>query len=473
MRRELVATSLTALLAVSLTPSHADEADGATAAGDLTVTPAALSVTKGGEVTLTVQVGGAGGAQQLSYVVVGRNDGVHGNVTTGADGTATIGYRDRGGTGSPTSDTVAVIDAGDDESATGTVDFLDGPAYAQQVSVDASGLAVDDDACSTDGATPVTAVPLARLTVVCAAVTNALGEPLAGKPVVFTVSDGSVGPAEPVGQPEAAAESSYPATTDRAGVAFAAVTATTPGQQQVTATADRLSGHAAIGYAPPEPADAAALTVSPASASIVAGRSRRFVVRVVDGFGNPVGGVAVDLAVSDTGALAAGTESQPVTAADGTATVTVTTRRRQHGAGRLTATIASPAAQCPAGSCTAAASYTVSAPVVPTSLTVEAAPGARAGAIELVAAVVTGAGGVPAPGQPVHFAVAGTDAASGIVRTNAKGVALFGYPVSRKGRDTIRAWDDVNRDGRHGQAEPAGSLALVSGPQPGADRPKK
>jgi hypothetical protein len=113
------------------------------------------------------------------------------------------------------------------------------------------------------------------------------------------------------------------------------------------------------------------------------------------------------------------------------------------------------------GSCSTAASYTVTRPVVPASLTLVAAPGARAGAVELVAAVVKGSDGSVEPGQLVHFEISGADSAAGTVRTNRKGVALFGYPAQRAGADLVRAWDDVSGDGRRQNREPRGSMRLV------------
>jgi hypothetical protein len=455
------------MLLVPVAPALADPSD---ASAGLVLMPAALSVTKGDAVSLTVQLAAVAGPQQIAYVVVGRNDGVHGSVTTDDDGTATIGYRDHGGAGSDSSDTIAVIDAADDESATATVDYLDGPAYAGAVMLDTSGLGVADGSCGGAESAPATAVPLARDTVVCAGISNALGEPLAGKPVMFTVSDGAVGP---VDGPGPTAGTTYQSTADRAGIAFATVTATKPGEQQVTTTADHLSDAGSIGYAPPSPADAAAIAISPTTASLTAGRSQRFIARVVDGYGNPVAGVAVGVALGGVGALAASAAPTPVTSAEGTTTAIVTTKRGDHGPGTLTVTILTSPAQCAAGSCSATAAYTVTQPVVPASLAIEAAPGARAGSVELVAAVVSGSDGSPAVGQLVHFAVSGTDAASGTVRTNAKGVGLFGYPTATRGTDTIRAWDDVNRDGRHERTEPVGLLRLAVARRRGAVRTKK
>jgi hypothetical protein len=414
-------------------PAFADDAGGLPV---LTLTPAALSVTKGAAVSLTLQVDGPTAPRQVSYVVVGRNDGVHGTVTTGDDGIATIGYRDRGSDSNLTSDTIAVIDGVDDQSATATVDYLDGPDYASTLALDTSGLGVTDTSCDAANSAPATDVRLARQTLICALVGNALGEPLAGKPVTFAVSVGSVGP---VTATTPATTSTYQALTDRAGVAFAVVSATVPGLQQVTAAADHLASGDAVDYAPPAPEDAAAISIASSTDGISAGKARRFVATVLDGYGNPVPGVQVGFEVSGVGSLA-GPAEKAATGPAGSLTAVVTTQHTDRGAGTLTATVLSLPAQCTTLSrCSASTGYTVSKPLVPASLTLEAAPGSQVGAVELVAAVVTASDGSPSPGQVVHFGVSGADTTSGIVRSNAKGVALFGYAPQRRGTDTVRA----------------------------------
>ncbi|HVW81168.1 MAG TPA: hypothetical protein VHB69_09550 [Mycobacteriales bacterium] len=423
----------------------------------LSVTPQASSVMKGGAVSLTVSAGGGSAGQQVSYVVVGRNEGVHGSVTTGADGSATISYRDHGGAGSSTTDTIALIDAATDESATATVDYLDGPDLARTVALDPSGQGVDDASCGEADTSP-SQVPLAAVTVVCAAVTNSLGEPLAGKAVTFSASDGSVGP---VDGPDATAATTYQALTDRAGVAFAAVTSTTPGAHQVVATADQLSSQASIGYAPPGPADAATVSLRPASTSIVAGHRRQIIATVRDRYANPVAGVAVDVHVSGPGSLLLPSGGRATTRADGTLAAIVGTVGGRTGRGAVTVTItASPALCATGGSCSATAPYDVTKPVVPATLTLVAAPGAQVGAVELVAGIAKGKDGTPAPGQLVRYRISGADPGTGTAKTNAKGVALFGYSAAHAGSDLVRAWVDVRRDGRREADEPAAVLRI-------------
>lgn len=406
---------------------------------------------------VSVQVVGASISRQLSYVVVGRNDGTHGSVMTDTSGLAQISYRDHPAGSTGTSDTIAVIDPTDDLSATGTVDYLDGPDNAEDVALDLSGSGFDDASCGVGKATPAASVELARETVICAAIVNSLGEPLAGKALTFAVSPGSVAAMDgslPTG------ESTLQTTTDRTGTAFAVVTSTTSGRQAITVTADRLTRSGSITYASPTPDQAAAIRLLAPVSRLVAGRARRFVATVADTYGNPVAGVEVGVVQHGAGALVEPTASS-TTGSDGSIIVFVATRRGETGPGTVTATITSAPTQCgAAGSCSAMASYLVSRPVVAASLTLEAAPGAAAGDIELVAAVVRGVDGSPVPGQIVHFAVSGADSASGAVRSNSRGVALFGYPAQRRGRDTIHAWDDTNRDGRHQRAEPDGALVV-------------
>jgi hypothetical protein len=455
MRRGIVAITLIATTLISPASVHAST-DSASA---LVPVPAAQSATKGSVVSLAVQVAGASGGQEISYVVVGRNDGVHGSVTTGDDGSATLSYRDHGTAISATSDTIALIGAAQDEFATATVDFLDGPDYADTVALDASGLGVDDESCGQNAASPVQ-IPIAGVTAVCAEVTNALGEPLAGRAVTFAVSFGSVGPAS--GGVTPGAVPTYQAITDRSGIAFAAVTATTPGVQQILAGADHMSGTATVDYAAPVPSDSAKISVVPSSATIGAGRHLRLAMKVVDAYGNPVAGVPVSFQLSGPGKLSTVAAETPITGTSGLTRIAVATSASDRGPGSLTATIATSPALCVmSGSCSATASYVVTKPIVPASLTLAAAPGARLGTVELVAAIVKGSDGSAEPGQLVHFVVSGVDAAAGAVRTNRKGVALFGYPAQRAGADLVQAWDDVSRDGVRQTREPAGSLRLV------------
>jgi hypothetical protein len=454
MRRGPALIALTAALLAVAPSARADVA----ATTGLSVTPQAQTVMKGGTVSLTVTVASGSAGQQVSYVVVGRNDGVHGIATTADDGSATISYRDHGGGASSVTDTIAVIDAAANESTTATVDYLDGPDLARTVALDPSGTGVDDVSCGR-GDAPVTKAPLGAVTVVCAAVTNSLGESLAGKVVTFAVSDGAV---RPVADADPTPGKTVQVLTDRQGVAFAAVSATTPGAQQVVATADGLASQGAIGYAAPSPADAATISLRPMSPSILAGRRRQVIATVRDAYANPVAEVTVAFQLTGPGSLVLPLGGVATTRADGSVTAVVGSERGSYGRGALTAVItASPALCATGGACAATTPYDVTKPVIPTSLTLVAAPAAQVGAFELVGALVKGEDGSPAAGQVVHYRISGADAASGVVKTNAKGVALFGYTAQRAGSDRVRAWDDVRRDGRPEAREPAGVLQIV------------
>ncbi|HEX3898206.1 MAG TPA: hypothetical protein VHW74_03485 [Mycobacteriales bacterium] len=459
MRRGIATIALIATTIVS--PESAGAASrgaGRDGTVGLVASPDAQSAAKGSVVALTVQVAGAAAGEQVSYVVVGRNDGVHGSVTTGNDGTATLSYRDHGTSSSRMSDTIALIDAAQDESATATVDYLDGPAYAAAVTLDASGFGVGDASCG-DRSPPIVEIPIARDTAVCARISNAIGEPLAGRVVTFAVSVGAVGPAGD-GDPEVGA--TYQALTDRAGIAFALVTSTAPGVQQILTTVDYLSGEATLTYAPPTPQDAARTLLTPERAAVHAGMRLRLATLVVDAYGNPVAAVPLRVELTGVGALDLPASGTVTTGPDGRAPLAVATAVSDRGPGSVTATIATSLALCGmTGSCSATASYTVTKPIHAVSLTLEADPGARVGATELVAAIVKGSDGSVVPGQLVHFRVSGADIAAGTVRTNRKGVALFGYPAQRRGVDLVRAWDDVSRDGRRESREPGGLMRLV------------
>jgi adhesin/invasin len=241
-------------------------------ATELTVTPELQSVTNGGTVTVTAKVtdqfgNPVAGSPNITYTVTGRNAGKNGSAA--ADGTIT--YQDTNVNPGSDTDTISVIDNTHAFHATATVNFITGPATPSTVTVDTSGAGTTNTTCAIAGHNPATGVALQGTTEVCAVVKNANDEPLAGQSVTFTVSNGQVAA---VGALSANSGTTYHATTDAKGVAFADVTSTTSGAQTVTATAGSVSGTGTVTYLNPTPAQAKSITVDPETVTITPGVSQ-------------------------------------------------------------------------------------------------------------------------------------------------------------------------------------------------------
>jgi adhesin/invasin len=433
----------------------------------LALSPSPQSVTKGGLVSVKATVvdqfgAGVPTSTALNYVVAGRNNGQNGVVSTGSDGSATINYTDTGVNPGSTTDTITVTGPGLSGSA--TIVFINGSTAASTVTLDTSGSGTSDALCNASGHTAATNVSLTHQTEVCAVVKNATNEALAGKTVVFTVSSGQVAAHNGL---NSASTASYTATTDVNGVAFADVTSTKSGVQNVTATSDAVNASGTVTYATPTPAAARNIAVTPASGTVSAGTPQKFTFTVTDQYGNGVPNVSVLSTQSGSGILTNG-NSSVITDGSGQASVQLTTQTTDTGSGTVTGSIASGGNQCglaagnpagaTAGNCTAVASYTIGAPVVPASLTLVAAPGARVGTEELLAATVKNNDGTPAVNQVVRYRITGADSASGSVVTNAKGVGLFGYLPKHSGSIHVTAYDDVNTNVAQDAGEPHGTL---------------
>ncbi|HVV74970.1 MAG TPA: hypothetical protein VHC43_02965 [Mycobacteriales bacterium] len=440
----------------------------------LAVTPQLQTVTKGGVVTVTAQVtdqfgAGVSGSEALNYSVVGRNNGKGGTVTTGPAGTATISYTDTGVNAASTSDTISVIDTTHPFNGSATVQYVNGSTAASVITIDTSGSGTSDATCTATGHTAATNVALGTTTTVCALVKNSTGEVLAGKPVTFTMSNGQVAKQ---GALTPTSTTSVTVAADAAGFAFADVTSTKSGAHTVTASADSATASSTVTYQTPTSDKARTIKIAPASTTITRGTSGKFTATVTDAFGNPVANVGLQFTQSGPGNIAGSSSATLTTAADGTASVTVTTAATDSGPGSVVATISAGGAgsQCgqlanqgtppaaTAGACTATATYTVSAPVVATSVVVQAAGPRKVGDQELIAATVTNSDGTPAVGQLVRFRITGANSASGSGTTTPKGVAFFAYTPVVGGTDHVFAYDDVNNNGSAGSGEPSGTL---------------
>jgi adhesin/invasin len=409
----------------------------------LNVAPALQSVQTGGNVSVTATVTDQFGtaispAPALTYVVTGRNTGKAGTAATGG----VIAYTDAGTIPATKSDTIAVTDAADGLHGSATVEYTTVAPTASSVVADTSGHGTSDATCGAAGNTPATGVALNATTEVCAVVKDSASEPLAGKTVTFTVSNGQVAAH---GALATTSTTTYAATTDAAGVAFADVTSTKSGAQTVTATADSVNGTGTVTYNGPTPAQAYAVAVtSPAAGTTIAeSSSQKFVATVTDKNGNPVPGVTV--VFTQTGAGSVGNGNTAITAADGTVNVTVTTSATDTGAGTLTFAIgAAPtvANQCSStgGTCSATASYTVAA-AGPAVLTLKVSGAGRVGSNETLTATAITANDTAATNQPVAFYVKvnGKTVSIGTATTGPTGQASVSYKPTKAGTTNFAA----------------------------------
>lgn len=446
------------------------------AAAALSLTPPVQSVQKGGTAAVVAQVtdqfgAGVPVAHTLNYTVSGRNSKA-GSVATNASGSAVISYVDASLSPLVTTDTIHVADTASPFSGDATVQYLNGPATAASVIVDTSNSGTTDGTCNASGHTARTDVALGTTTTVCVTVKNSQNEVLAGKSVVFTVSSGQVAK---VGALGATSANSTTVTTDGSGNAFVDVTSTKSGSQTVSAIADSITGTNTVTYQTPPPGSARNVKITPTPVSIAPGASQKFTATVTDAFGNPVPGVGVLFTQSGPGNIGGSSSSSLTTGTDGTAAVTVTTAASDTGSGSVVVALSAGSAgtQCgaaanggtppaaTAGNCTATATYTVTKPIAPASLSLLAVGPHKVGSQELIAATVTNSDGTPAVNQLVRFRITGANSASGSGVTTPKGVAFFAYTPRRAGNDAIVAYDDVNNDGANGTAEPNDGLTLA------------
>jgi adhesin/invasin len=425
----------------------------APAADGLTVVPQLQTVTEGGTVTVKATVvdqfgNPVSGSPNITYFVSGRNNAKTG--TAAADGTIT--YTDAGTVPGQKTDTIQVTDNTNHFTATppATVKYVTGSTSADTVTVDTSGLGTTDATCAAAGHSAAADVSLQGTTEVCAVVKNATGEALAGKTVTFTVSSGQVAAH---GGLTASSGTTYQATTDANGVAFADVTSTKSGAQTVTATADGKSGTGTVTYKTAALATAYTIALAPASPTVAPGSTQKFTATVTDKFGNPVSGVSVTFTQSGPGSLGGASSQSVTTGADGTAAVTLATAASDTGSGSVTATIATAGTQCasaptgtPASKCSAQTTYTVGNTATPSSITLEVEHGAKAGTHESVTATVKNSDGTPAANQVVRFFVTGKNTASGSATTDVNGQARIAYEAPHHGTDHITAYVDSNNN---------------------------
>jgi hypothetical protein len=438
-------------------------------ATSVSVQPVLQSVVKGGTVTVKAQVidqFGAAVATQpsLTYVVTGRNLKTG---TAAADGT--ISYTDAGTAGS--SDTIKVTDSVNLAlTGTATVEYVTSTT-ASSVAVDTSGKGVSDSTCGATGNTAATGVATAATTEVCAVVKNSAGEVLAGAPVTFTVSGGQVAAHSGL---SSTSTTTYAATTDASGVAFADVTSTKSGAQTVTATSGSATGSGAVTYASPTPAQAYTVALTPATATVAPGGTQTFVATVTDKNGNPVQGVTVVYSQTAGSAGSVGNgNNTAVTGPDGTVTITVSTTAAASGTGTLNASITG-GNQCATtgGACSASATYTVAATGA-AGLTLRAPASGHVGASVAITGHATNASGAPMAGQLVRFyvGIGGKAVAIGSGTTGAAGNTTVRYTPTKGGNLTFAAFVDSNNDQVRESDEPTANATVSIGSAVRVERP--
>jgi protocatechuate 3,4-dioxygenase beta subunit len=233
---------------------------------------------------------------------------------------------------------------------------------------------------------------------VTATVQDAFGNPVSGASVTFAVSGANT--------------AGGTVTTTAAGNAAYCYTGTIAGSDTITASiaGTLLSATATKTYKAGPPASA---TLSPATATNIAGQEHCVTTKVTDAYGNVVAGAAVAFTV--TGANPGG--GTGVTAADGTATFCYTGTH----AGDDTITVAVTGTAVTA---TAKKTYKAASPAG-LLLTPKTATN-TVGDEHCVSAAVVDQYGNPTVGEPIGFTAGGTAVpASATVTTNAQGQAQF------------------------------------------------
>ncbi|HEX3707523.1 MAG TPA: hypothetical protein VHV76_12925 [Mycobacteriales bacterium] len=398
--------------------------------------------------------------QSLSYLVTaGRNAGKSGSGTTGSDGTVSFGYVDANTVPSQTTDTVQFSDATSLTTThpTATVNYISGSTQAGLIALDVSGN------CNTASPTSTNANAAGTGTIkVCALVTNASGTKLLGKSVTFAVSIGKVDSTTPQA---AGAGPSVTVNTDSNGVATAYVSSTTVGAQTVTAASDSVSATGTVTYST-SVASLHTVTIAPATTQFSPGASQTFTATATDGNGNPVAGAQLLFVTSGPGTIGGGSNQLQTTAANGTASVVLTSAATDSGSGTVTVSVQNDAAtQCHAtgGTCTAVASYTVKTGAGSATLLLFPQKNVDAGssAAEGVEVVTLNADGTVAPNVLVRITVAGANNGTGAVTTNASGAAVFAYDATNAGTDTISAYEDLNDNQVKDTGEPAAATTAT------------
>jgi protocatechuate 3,4-dioxygenase beta subunit len=280
---------------------------------------------------------------------------------------------------------------------------------------------------------------------VTATVRDALGTPVPGVTVRFSVTGAN--------------SASGVDTTDASGKAEFCYTGTAAGLDAIHAFADTNNdgdqdatepfGDAAKTWGPAAPAT---LTLDPPADTNTVGTPHTVTATVRDAFANPVPGVTVRFSV--TGANSA--SGSDTTDANGEANFTYTGTTTGLDAIHAFADTNNDGDQDatePFGD--AAKTWT---PGAPATLTLEPlADENTAGEEHCVTATVRDAFGNPVPGVTVRFSVTGANTASGSETTNGSGQAEFCYTGQTAGEDAITAFADTNDDGDQDLGEPAGA----------------
>ena len=456
-----------------------DAASGAWQASNavaLLVTPPVQSVTKGGTVTVNARVvdqfgAGVATSNTLGYTVTGRNTRA-GTISTDSTGAASLTYTDAANNANSSTDSITITDNAL-PTGSATVNYINGTTTAATVTLDTSGSGISDGSCNASGHVAATNVALTHQTEVCAVVKNAYStpEPLAGKTVTFTVSNGQVAAHGALGS---SSTTSYTATTDGNGVAFADVTSTKSGVQTVTAASDSVSGTGSVTYAAPAVAAARNVTVTPSPATVTAGTQQKFTFTVTDQYGNGVSGVSVLATQSGTGILSGG-NAAVLTGSDGTASVLLTTQATDAGgSGSVTGNITGGGNVCgsaagnPAGATAGDLHRGGDVHGVRTDRAEQGEGRGRAwwrgrcrGAA-YARRTVTNSDGSPAANVVVRYTISGADSASGATVTKANGNALFGFLPKHAGTVHVVAYADLNDDQLRQTNEPEGTLVSFS-----------
>ncbi|MBS1120708.1 MAG: Outer rane lipoprotein omp16 precursor, partial [Deltaproteobacteria bacterium] len=256
-----------------------------------------------------------------------------------------------------------------------------------------------------------------------AVVADQFGNPVPGVTVTY---------AAPSSEPTVTLSTTSPATDANGTTSVVAVAGTMAGTFPVTATVTGVApGTFTLTNLPPS-VGPAAITVAGGGQTTLATTEfpAPLVIRVTDASGDPVAGVAVNLALPSTGPSATASTTAPVTDSNGEATITLTANAEP---GMFAAIASAAGAAAPV-----MATFTITP--IPTTTTIEATPSSPTidGTVTLTATVVSEHG---TPTGIVHFLVDGHDIGTGMLIDGALTITVDATTVALGSHEVIATFD--------------------------------
>lgn len=440
--------------------------------GTVTLTPEVITTqvgsTTGFTATVRDQFGALKSGVSTIYSVSGRNSiaaSAASTKTTDANGQSTFSYKDNGNIATATpADTITVfVDSNGDSLSfnepadTSTRNYtLTAPTAAaieggigagvEQFGASSPFTAKTDDDTTTSSIdtthTTATATPVNLFFEVRNADNSSK---LPGSTITVT----STGVGALVGANNAALTGAQTVTVGADGYVHLKALSNAPGTQTIVGTADGQSKTLTITWT--NTGKGRVLTISPTTKSAAVNTVNAFTVHIVDVYGTPVGGSAVNLALTGPAQFGNGTSAISGTTdasgnyvanvtATGTGTVNITATAAN--AEDFNAAVNTPNTGNPAGDKDATAVLTVGAAPTPSAATTTLAlnpTSAPVGSFITATGTVKDAGGAALAGQGVRFIVTGaTTQQSSLLTTDANGQAAYPFSASSAGGVTVR-----------------------------------